>query len=1021
MSFSFIWLHRKAILTLVCMLCLAGAWFARTLPVAIFPSLIAPRIVISADYGDNPIQTTLISLTRPLEAAVNTVPGVIRVDSTTTRGSAGLDITFQDGTDMILALQRVQAQVADQRQLLPASASVVTALMDPSIFPIMGYSLTSDRYDPAFLRNLALYTLRPRLSRLPGVRMVRVTGGDVPEFLVSVRPEALLAHQLSMQDVIAALGSENTISAVGTFNQSYQRYQVLVSGLLQNADQISHVTLATHNGVSITVGDVATVTLSTEPPTVLATGDGKPSVVVNIIKQIGGNTIDVAREVRDTLHSLRGTIPAGVRTSLFYDQSEIVTQSEDSVVEAITIGGVLALLVLFLFLGNLRAALAVLMGLPLTLLVTFTLLRALGQTLNIMTLGGIAIALGLVIDDGIVVVEDMFAWLERGLPRYEAIRTGLQSITPGMIGSSLTTMAAFVPLTFVGGITGQFFAPLALTMVATLGVSLVLSLLITPLFAAWVIRSETTQSAGWLSFLPHQTERLGHVYGRALRACLRHRGRVLVTLGLLLVGSVVLYQHLQTGFFPEFDEGAFVIDYFTPPGTSLEETDRICRVVEIQIGQTPEVAGWSRLTGARSGSGLELTEPNQGDILVRLKRHRSRSADAIMSDLLARINGVEPSMHVDMIQMLQDGIGDIAGSPSPIDVKLFGNDFADLSQLAPQVADLLGKVPGVVEINTGVVKTGPEQMVAVDSVRASRYGLSTMDVSDAASAALQGTVATTVHQGEMVVGVRVEAARPTRYIEPDALPDVLIAAPGTVPPRTVRLTQVATLTKLPGQAQVTRENQQPMISVTARLEHRDLGSAMKEIQQRMARFPRPSGVRVQYGGLYASQQQSFQQLAIVLVAAVMFISILLLIQFRSFSQVLALMAASICSIAAVFAALYVTGIALNISSFTGAIMIIGVITENGVFLFAAYNSLREEHPEQAVADALVEAGKQRLRPILMTNIGAILAMLPLALGFGAGAAMQQPLAVAVIGGLTLATFFTLLVAPTLFHLLQERR
>jgi multidrug efflux pump subunit AcrB len=430
--------------------------------------------------------------------------------------------------------------------------------------------------------------------------------------------------------------------------------------------------------------------------------------------------------------------------------------------------------------------------------------------------------------------------------------------------------------------------------------------------------------------------------------------------------------------------------------------------VEKEIGDTPEVAAWSRLTGARSGSGLELTEPNQGDILVRLKRSRARGAEAVMDDLRARVNARYPQVQADLAQMLQDGIGDIAGAPQPIEVKLFGEDPTVLQDLSEKVGDLVAKVPGVVDVNNGIVRTGPETIIQVDSARASRFGMSTADVTVAAAAAMQGTVATRVQQGEQAIAVRVRPARAGEYVDPLTIPDLLVS-------QNVRLRSVASMQTAPGQAEVTRENQQPMVSVTGRLEGRDLGSAVAEIKAKLAGLALPRGYRIEYGGLYASQQQSFLQLAIVLLLAIMLISSLLLIQFKSYAQVIALMVASVFSQSGVFLALWLTGIPLNISSMTGAIMIIGVITENGVFLFDTFNSL-----PGSVEDRLVEAGQHRLRPILMTKIGAILAMLPLALGIGAGAAMQQPLAVAVIGGLCVATFLTLLVAPSLYVLLTSR-
>ncbi len=1012
----FVWHHRKAALTLIVILSLLGVYFARTLPVAIFPQLTVPRIVVSGDAGDIPIDATLVRLTRPLEAAVSTVPGVTKVLSDTSRGSDGLDVTFVQGTDMQLALQRVQGRIGDVRPTLPADANVTAAQINPSIFPIMGYSLTSPTSDLTALRRVALYTLRPRLARLPGVAQVRVTGGDVPEFLVSLRPAALAARGLTLSDVQDALAKANGIASVGNFDRSGQRYEVLVSGLLRGAGDIESVTVSDKSGVPIPLSDLGSVTRSVQPPLILASGSGPdgrshPSVVVNIIKQPDANTIAVADAVHAELASLQKSLPPGVAATLFYDQSEIVRQSESSVVESIVIGGVLALIVLMLFLGNLRAASVVLVILPLSLLITFSLMRALGQTLNIMTLGALAIALGLVIDDGIVVVENIFHELETGRTRRAAIAVGLHAITPAMVGSSLTTMAAFLPLTFLSGVTGQFFAPLALVMIATLSISLLLALLLTPLLADWLLPEAHAPRKGGK---PPAFDRVAAGYGRLLSACLRRRAWVLLALVPLALAAYALFTHLQTGFFPEFDEGAFVIDYRMPPGTSLAETNRVALQVESLLARTPEVAAWSRLTGALSGSGLELAEQNQGDILVRLKDQRTRASDAIMDDVRGQIASAQPALEVDFAQILQDGIGDIAGSPSPIEAKIFGDDTATLTDLAHKAGDIISKTPGVVDENDGIVESGPEELVRVDGQRAARYGLTNDAVTSAATAALRGTIATTVQQGEEGIDVRVRAAAPPSGLSPETLPDVPIAS-ATTPGATVPLSSLADLTVRPGSPQITRENQQQRVSVTARLEGRDLGSAVKDVQARLARqLPLPPGYRIEYGGLYASQQESFAQLAGVLALAVALVSTLLVIQFRSFRQTLALLLAAILSLFGVLLGLWVTKTPLNISSFTGAIMIVGIVTENGIVLFDFVNHLRRERPQRPLAELMVEAGRMRLRPILMTTIGAILALFPLALGLGAGAAMQRPLAIAVIGGLSVSTVFTLIVAPTLY-------
>lgn len=1016
---GFVWRYRKAALLLIGLLGALGLYFAGHLPVAIFPNLTVPRIIVSADSGDTPIPTMLANVTRPLENAVAGVPGVTKVLSTTQRGGNELDVNFAWGTDMQAALQKVQANVTQTQSGFPAGTRVDAELLNPSVFPVMGYSLTSGTLTPQALRHLALYTLRPRLLRVPGVRQISVLGGDTPNFRVQINPTALLTRGISVQDVEDALSKSNLISSVGSYDQAYLRHEVLVSGLLQSSADIARVTVAVKNRVPVTIGEVATVTRGVEKRTIATSGDGQDAVLVNVIKQPDGNTVQVSDGIGAALTELQPSLPRGVHFSLFYDQSQIVQEAQSSVIEAIVIGGLLALVVLMLFLGNLRAAAIVLMLLPLTLLITFGLMKALGQTLNIMTLGALAIALGLVIDDGIVVVENIFHALESGRPRREAISEGLKAITPAMVGSSLTTMAAFLPLTFLSGVTGQFFGPLALVMIATLFVSLALSLCLTPLLAEWLLPQKVTAPTGrvarFLAFFPGLFDHVAHGYAWLLGVCLRRRWAVLLCLLPVALGAYFLFNRLQTGFFPEFDEGGFVLDYRLPYGTSIAETDAACKKIEAILGRTSEVAAWSRRTGAQLG--FDLTTPNAGDMSVRLKDKRARDINEVMDDVRGQVNAQVPAADVDFHQILQDNVGDIAGSPSPVEVKIFGDDTQTLQDLATKVADVLGHTAGVVDVNPGIVGSGPETVVSVNTERAQRYGLTAQDVTGAATAALLGAAPTSVQEGEEAVPIRVQLTHSDDVGSPLFLPSIPIASPvtgGVVP-----LGTVADVSVRPGTPQIGRENQRQRISVTAGLSGRDLGSAIKDIQGRVGKqVPLPPGYNVEYGGLYASQQESFGQLAFVLALAVLFVFSLLVIQFRSFRQSFALFVAALLSLSGVLLGLFVTHTQLNISSFTGAIMIVGIVTENGIVLFDFVNHLRREAPDRPLPEVMLDAGRQRLRPILMTTIGAILALFPLALGLGAGAAMQKPLAIAVIGGLSVSTLFTLLVAPVLFVSLE---
>ena len=1015
---------RKAILLLVVVLCLGGFYALQALPVAIFPDLAAPRIIVTADAGNAPIPTVLANITRPLENAVAGVPNVVKVGSLTQRGGDELDVNFSWGTDMPAALQLVQARLAQVQSSLPAGTDVKAERLNPSVFPVMGYSLYSNTVSPQELRRAALYTLRPRLLQVPGVREIAVQGGDTPDFQIQLNPTSLLTRGVSAQDVETALSKNNEVNSVGYYDQSFLRYQVLVSGLFQNARDIENVTVAVKNRVPVTVGEVGTVTRGVEPHAVETSGDGHPAVLLSIIKQPAGNTVQVSDGIKKALAASQPALPPGITITNYYDQSEIVVGSQQSVTEALILGGALALVVLMLFLGNLRTAAIVLIILPLTIIIAFALMKLLGQTMNIMTLGALAVALGLVIDDGIVVVENMWSELESGKERPEAIAAGLKAITPAMVGSSLTTMAAFLPLTFLNDLTGQFFGPLALVMIATLTISLALALLLTPILAGWLLPQKAAAHdakkpnilARVLGFFPRQFDKIVRVYAHALRWCLAHKAVVLILLLPVALGTFLLYRSTTTGFFPEFDEGGFILDYQLPAGTSLAEASRVSGQIETVLAQTPEVANWSRQTGAQAG--FDITTQNVGDMTVRLKSKRSRDINAVMDDIREQVEAKYPSAQVDFHQILQDNIGDIAGNSSPVQIKIFGPDQPTLEDLATQVDGVIAKLPFVEDDFSGVIHSSPESVLSVSTEAAQRYGLTTDDVTQAVSAALQGVEPTQIQLGEQAVGVRVVQAHSGQALSQELLPNILIASPvtgGDVP-----VSEVASIESAPGASQITRENQRQMISVTAGLKGNDLGGSTQALQRAISKqVTLPPGYTIEYGGLYASQQQSFTELGQTLLITMLLVFTLLVFQFRSIRQSIALLLAAILSLSGVLAALTLAKTPLNISSFTGAIMIIGIITENGIVLFAFFNHLRSEDPQGDLIAQIQKAGEERLRPILMTTIGAILALMPLALGLGAGAALQKPLAIAVIGGLSVSTLFTLIVAPVLFLALED--
>ena len=1025
--------YARALLFVTIAACLAGVFALRQLPSAIFPQLNIPRIKILAEYGDVPPEIVTAQVSKPLEQAVSSVPSIRVVRSTTSRGSAEITADFQWGTDMLSTLNLVNTRLADLRQTLPATVNLRTQIMRPTVFPILGLSLTSKQADSAALYDYANYTLRPELTKIDGVSEVRIVGGNIREYWVNLDAGRLQSHGISTIQVEDAIRGSNVVSAIGQFDDRYRRFSVLSANQTDQPADIAKVVVTVKNNTAVTVGDLGNVVRGHMPQNIAVTAGGDDAVLVNVLRQPDGNTTTIAQDVRETLQRLDQSLPAGTQVRYFYDQSDLVRESVSSVVEAILIGGALAAVVLVIFLGNLRSAAVVLIIIPATILITFAVLSLLGQTVNIMTMGALAVALGLVVDDAIIVVENIHRHVQDGNTGQEAVRLALQEIGPAMGASSLSTIVTFVPLTFLSGLTGQFFAPLALTIVVALTVSLLLSVLVAPILGAHWLRAnkkaavprtisamDSTSSAPPADHHDQQSPFLRvitGIYGRSLTWTLRHKPLFFLLLVpfLFLVGF--LFTKLETGFMPDMDEGGFVLDYKMPPGTSLSETDRICREMEKVIIATPEVQAYSRRTGAALG--FHLTYPHDGDFLVRLKPRskRSQSVDKIMDTMRDQIHEDVPGVDIEFAQILQDLIGDLAGAPKPVEVRIYGDNIKTLQALAPKVGEQIKQVKGVVDEFDGVSSSGPEVEVHVDKERAAAVGMTPQAVSAAVNTTMYGDIVTTlVQNGERQVGIRVWNRAGTQQSLADVQQIPVVTPTGA----SVPLATLAQIVRTEGSTETDRQGLRPVVSVTAQISGRDLGSVIEDVKQQMKNLTLPPGYIVEYGGQYESQQESFRQMLLILGVVVTLVFVVLLFYFRAFEEPIALFGAALASLSGVVIALFLTHTPLNIGSITGAVMIIGIVTENGVFLFD-YTHQMARGSSLGLDALLVEAGKVRLRPKLMTILTAILTLFPLALGIGAGAELQRPLAIAVIGGLSMSTLFTLILAPTLYSTLRRGR
>jgi len=997
--------HRRSILFLLGVLVVAGAASSLHLPVALFPNVSFPRVLVSLDAGDRPAEQMAIEVTWPAEQAMRAIPGVLQVRSTTSRGKADISVNFNWGHDMVAAMLQVESAINQVLPGMPAGAAFSVRRMDPTVFPVLAYSLTSNSHSLVELRDIATYQLRPLLSTVTGVGRVGVLGGGREEYQVMVNPARLASYGLTLTDVAKALAASNVITAVGKLEDHYKLYLTISDTRFAGLSEIQQTVLRSGENGVVLLEDVAQVTDSTAPQWTRVTADGHDAVIFQIYQQPGGNTVNIARQVKDKLAAFQSSLPAGIKIANWYDQSEIILASTASVRDAVLIGIVLAAITLLLFLRNLKITVIAMIAVPSVLAVTILLLYVLHLSFNIMTLGGMAAAVGLIIDDAIVMIEHIVRRMHGGSgSHHQRVRLAVQQFTRPLVGSSASTIIIFAPLAFLSGVTGAFFKVLSLTMAAALFISFFVAWLAVPILADRLLSAKDVKEkeGGFI------TTKVHGYYESLLGSLLARPWLVLFLVIPLLAVGWLSYRRVGSGFMPSMDEGGFILDYRAAPGTSLSETDRLLRQVETILQSVPDVQTYSRRTGLQLGGGI--TEANQGDFFVRLKPFPRRPIGAVMDDVRSRIEHSVPGLQIEMAQLMEDLIGDLTAVPQPIEVKVFSDDGTLLSSLGPQIADALGKIPGVVAVKDGVVLAGDALDIRVDRVKAALEGVDPESVTRTLSDYASGVVTTQIQRGPKMVDVRVWVPSDTRSTAEKLKNLLLRSRDGHLFP----LKRIATLTTITGQPQIMREDLKRMIAVTGRISGRDMGSVIRDVKQVLARPGLiPSGVYYSLGGLYQQQQIAFAGLMLVLLAAVLLVFLLLLVLYERFLVALPILLTTLLSLPAVFLGLWLTGTELNISSMMGMTMIVGIVTEVAIFYVSEHYDLRAEGDRPGL---LIQAGKNRMRPIAMTTFAAILALLPLALGIGQGSAMQQPLAIAIISGLFVQLPLVLLLLPTLLSM-----
>jgi CzcA family heavy metal efflux pump len=1002
--------HRRSVLFLLALLVLGGLASTWTLPVALFPQVEFPRVVISIDAGDRPAERMTTEVTMPVEEVVRSVPGLRSIRSTSSRGSADISVNFAWGQDMISALLQVESAINQVLPALPAGTTFEVRRMDPTVFPTIGYTLTSSKQSLVELRDIAYYQLRPLLSTVPGVAKVAVLGGAEAEYRVTIEPARLEAHGLTLADVSKALSAANSISAVGRLEDHYKLYLALVDNRVAEAGQIGATILQKGPAGLVRVSDIGTVAIDTVPQWTRVNADGRDAVIFQVYQQPDANTVQIARDVQAKLKAYAAQLPRGVKIANWYDQSELILASAGSVRDAVLVGVLLAGAVLLVFLRNGKITLIAMACVPATLAATVLLLRLSNGSFNIMTLGGMAAAVGLIIDDAIVMVEHVVRRLrDRSGAHHGVVLAAAAEFTRPLVASSLSTVVIFAPLAFLSGVTGAFFKALSLTMAASLVISFLIAWLAVPILAdRFLNEKDASQKEGG-----RFTEYVHRGYGRLMHRLLARPSLVLLGVVPLLLAAWLCYRNVGSGFMPSMDEGGFILDYRSAAGTSLSETDRLLRQVEAILQATPEVETYSRRTGLQLGGAV--TEANEGDYFIRLKPFPRRPIDEVIDDVRTQVEKKVPGLEIEMAQLMEDLIGDLTAVPQPIEVKLFSDDSALLSSVAPAVARAIGRIPGVVDVLDGIVPAGDALTIQVDSAKAALEGMDPDAVTEAIDALLSGSSATTrVESGPKLIGIRAWIPERSRRTA-EGVESLQIRAPdGHFFP----LRRVATVSAVTGQPQIDRDDLKRMLAVTGRISGRDLGSTIRDVQAVLSQPGLvPRGVYFTLGGTYAEQQQAFAGLISVFAAAVALVFLLLLFLYERFRTAIAMLATTLLALSAVTIGLWLTHIELNISSMMGMTMIVGIATEVAIFYVSELVSLPDTIEPRA---ALVQAGINRMRPIAMTTFAAILALLPLALGIGAGSAMQQPLAVAIISGLILQMPLVLVVLPVLLSLHPAR-
>ena len=1005
---NFLSSHKNPISVLVVIIILGGFFSYSKLQTALFPEITFPKIKIIADAGQLPVKKMMKTVTRQLENAVKQVPNLQRIRSTTSRGTCEISAYMDWSANIDISQQRIESKINEIKNTLPPDVQITVERMNPSILPITGFSLESKTRSPIEMKLLALYTIKPFLSQVEGVSEIRVIGGKSKEYWVVLDIQKMSTLGITPDLLNTALSQTNFIKSNGYLSDYRLLYLTITDAAITSKEQLGNIVLSNNGKRIVLLKDIADVQIQEAKEYIKINANGKEGILLAVIKQPNANLVELSDKMDEKLQALKKIIPKDVTIQPFYVQADFVRDSIKSVTDSLFVGLGLAILVAILFLRSLKASTVILITIPVILCLSVICLYAMGQTLNIMTLGALAAAIGLIIDDAIVVVEQIHRTHEENPdePSNSVVKKAIHYLFPAMVGSSLSTIVIFVPFVLMSGVAGAYFKVMTNTMIITLICSFFVTWIMLPIiYLLFTNKPHKVSNKKIITPQKVSTQRwVGFFIKKPYLSFL-----IIVALG---YSVYTIFPKLETGFLPEMDEGSIVLDYNSPPGTSLEETDRMLREVEKILVKVPEVATYSRRTGTQMG--FFITEPNRGDYLIQLNKHRTKTTEDVISDIRKQVESTQPALRIDFGQVIGDMLGDLMTSVQPIEVKVFGNDQVKLQVLSKKIAALISKVEGTADVFDGIVIAGPSINIEPNSTALAQYGISPANLQYQLQSSLEGNLVGTVYDKDQLTNLRLIYPGSKSFSVADFNKTPIFLPNGKLHP----INQLASVKINSGDAEIEREDLQSMGVITARLENRDLGSVIKEIQTSIQQnIVLPQGYAIVYGGSYAEQQKSFKELLIILIAASLLVFGVILFLFKDFEIAFVILLIAVLGISGSYMGLYFTHTALNVGSYTGLIMIVGIIGENAIFTFLQFKESLKNN--QSVDEAIIYSISTRLRPKLMTAFGAIIALMPIALGIGTGAQLHQPLAIAVIGGFIIAMPLLLIVLPSLIRLMYR--